>query len=452
MQILSLESILYQGKSNPLVNAINYHFDKVIQAKARNDYSALKDNLNMIGTVVTNRTGIRLDVILEDTSTFNKIFGNPYSMSISLPTENAHLNILNPKATKLFTSGNIDSFKVLDIVNGTMDYNEVKVSGFYSDIIFELKLYDMLLDGKVEAEHLTSVVMHELGHIWTILATIGVGVITSAMAAGVVDFFGRYDNPAVRAKFGKMVSKSVGSNVDVVDEKDLITTVLASTETTFTKLTSLKYKSTATNELLADQFASRWGTGASLVEALRRIYDANTWLGRVGMTGKWRGVLGTIQTISTSPWIHFFMDHRIQGKLVTSVISRGAMTASAVATSIVITTVLGSFIAEVLVDLFLPNGTHPDIKQRIEFIRRDQVALLRTNLSKKDRALILKDIDSIDKVYKDVQWWGNHYRDNLRSLVRKLWGTTQDIDYKDSLSLRDNNPLHELKARLDQLK
>lgn len=451
MNSLSLESILYQGKGNPLVNAINYHFDAAIKSRASGDYSALKDNLDMIGNLVRRDTGIHLDVFLEDVGVFNKIFGNPYSMSVTLPTDNAHLNILNPSATKAFTSGNLDSFQVLDLVNGHMDYQKVKVSGFYSNVVFELKLYDVILDGKVEAEHLTAIVFHELGHIWTILATMGVGVITSAMAAGVVDFFDRYDDPKVRARFGKMVSKSVGSKVDVVDEKDLIATVLTSSETTFTKLTSLKFKSTTSNELLADQFASRWGTGASLVEALRRIHDANTWLGRVGISGKWRGILGTLRSVSISPWLHIFIDHRVKGKVIASAISKGALATTVTATMIIVMTALASFIAEMLVDLLLPNGGHPNIKQRIEFIRRDHVALLRTKLSKKDKALVLADIDAIDKTYKDVQWWGNHYHDNMRRYIRKLWGSTQESDYKDSLSLRDNNPLHELKARLDQL-
>lgn len=452
MSTLSLEAILYQGKHNALVNGLVHIFEQAIQYKAEEDYPKVVDILNTLPGLIKEKTGMYFAVSLTTPGILSKSIGSPYNVTVSHTPETAQINVLNPVATKRFKEGDLKSFKVTDLVNGRMDFNKVFVTGFYQEVMFEMKVSDFLLDGKVTAEQLSAIVLHELGHAWTILASMGVGVITSSLAAGIMDFFNRYDDPAQRAQFGKMVSKSIGSNVDHVDEKHLISAVVTNTDTTFTKVTGLKYKSNTVNEQLADQFASQWGMGLSLAEALRAVYDSNSLFGRMGVSGQYRGMIGTTRAIIMSPWMLLFSSPVVAGVKATPIVATGVV--PVLVSTAVISVVMAciSFTLETLVDLIQPHGRHPTLPQRVESIRRDQIALLRTKLSKAEKIAILDDIDAIDKVYKDVVSWDNVYHKKINELLKYIWGTTQEANYKDSLANRNDNLLYELKTRLESSK
>lgn len=444
-----MESILYQGKHNPFANGLINIFNEAIESISKNDFNGARNTLDSVAPTVKQFTGISADVIVTEVTKLTKVVGSPYTVSVIGQNDYAQTNLLNPSATEALREGNLSTFRPESLLNGKMDFKTGKVSGFYSDIKFTFDFSEPTLDGSLTGEELASILLHELGHAWSLLATMGVGTVTSAMVAGISDFYQRYEDPKKRLAYGKMVSQASGSKRDYSDEVELINAVVANCDSMYENITGLRFKSDTTGEYLADQFATRWGMGTSLAVALSKLYTVNSYVGKLRMGGRWKGILGTTARIVSSPLLAMFKP--LANTNVPAIVFAPVVAGT---TFLVVGTtfeVLFSMMITKITDTVYPNGQHPSLVKRVEAIRRDNIAMLQTKLSKVDKTAILSDLDVIDELYKDVRNWTNIYTDVVKNLENFITGKSRGTNYIESLADRTHNRLHELKARIEAI-
>lgn len=447
MKSMSFEAIAYQGRYNPLVALVVERFTRSIELYKNERFSDHKNTLDEICAYVKDYTGFKTSITLIDPTTVSKMLFSPYRASVSIPST-ASFNPLNPKAMKAYSNGDIRSFKPETLLDGTMDFKQGKVTGFYSAINYDIEYTTMMFDGRLSGEELAAVYFHELGHVWSISVMLGQSLITSALCAGVTDFFNRHEDVAKRMTFGRMVLSSVDPKADADPTVESLTKVIVtSVEQRFQNTTGLKFKANELNERLADQFAVKWGLGLSMALVIKKLQTNNSFAGKVGLASKWTGVVGASVTLIQIPWKSLMSPAMLVGSTKLKVITGGVWTV----TTIVSMTIIAMMVEGIGV-LINPNGRHPSSKERIKALKREHIALLQQKISAKERAAILADIDAIDDAYEEVLEWDDLFEDVFSQLGGYITGKQRDINAKDSIADRTHNQLDELTARLEALK
>jgi len=449
----SLESIMFQGKHNPLVNELIERFTRCINLYKEGTYDPMVDEMDNITHAILQRIGINCTLKMKEVDLLSKLFFSPYSAYMDMEGINA-VSLLHPKMTEAFSKGDLNTFNPMQLLNGRIDYKQCKVDGVFSKIKFNFTFTTMMFDGRLDGEELTAVLMHELSHCWDFLTMIGQGVVTSALCVGIADFFNRHDSEDVKLKFGTMVIKNIDPKAKDVNPTadELMGVVVRSVNDRFEKTTGLKWKADETGEYLADQFASRWGLGVSLVKVLSKLEHRNSLSGKIGLGGAWTGVFGAIMTFVMSPW-KMLIDPQIKLSLPMIPIKYKLMVAGINIPLYLITIILTEFVTQAVVDFIYPYGKHPSLQNRILAVRRDQISILQNkDLTPEERKGILADIDAIDSTYGEVKDWDNKFTTLTYELTNLITGKRRELNLKRDIADRTNNRLYELSARLEALK
>jgi hypothetical protein len=165
---------------------------------------------------------------------------------------------------------------------GTVDRKNSKVSGLFSDIEFEIYMSGSFFFGGFTPNETSAVILHELGHNFTFLEMLSVGLSTNqALTLACREFF-ELASEEDRILLLTELEHSVGFTIEEKEETAKITdpttltTVLVKdyvegTRSEFgTPLFDMR-----TAEYLADQFSTRHGAASALVSALAKIYEGH---------------------------------------------------------------------------------------------------------------------------------------------------------------------------------
>lgn len=447
MSRLSLESIAYQGKSNRLVNGLTTLYTDALEYYANGELNRVIDTLEEIGAHIKSVTGINMTVTQYTPSLMSKVFMNSYTAAVTIPNGVQNLNPVDQHSFKRLTEGELDSKGHASLINGKIDFKKGTVSGYYTQFSFNMRISTTMLEGKISAESLVGVTLHELAHAWDYLVHIGIGTITTALAAGVHEFFDRYSDPAKRMRLFIRVTGDTDPNIDIKDlTPDNATVYLVANSDRWIKdWTGIEFKSGESGEYLADQFAVKWGGGLSLVTALRDITYLDSLVGKLSIPSRWSGGVNTALNVFTGT---LFLNLNRARKATNAT----AATLGAVAVRGVGIELLVAFLVEVIAKATHPYGQHPSISSRVERIRSDLVGTLREVKNPAEKQLILKDLEALDILADEVTDWREMYRSFFRDIVRQVSGRTREDNFKRSVAERNNNRLYELLARIEATK
>lgn len=447
MKSLSTEVLAYQGRHHPFITLVVNQFTQCIEHYKVDELNQLKDALDHICWHAKSNTGLDISITMIEPGLLSRALGTPYRASVTIPTI-ASLNPLNPTAMKRFSEGDLSSFKPDDLLNGHIDYVNAKVSGFFSEIRYSMEFTTIMFDGRLSGEELAGIFMHELGHPWMISVMMGQSLVTSALCAGIVDFFNRYEDMDKRLQFGRMLLKNIDPKADPnVDVTEFVAVVLNTVDQRFENSTGLRFKPHHINELLADQFALRWGVGVSLTVAIKKLYAQNTYLGQMRFGHQWAGVLSALGMVYTIPWKSVLKVDFLLLPTRYKFIASGVM-----GVTYLVSMVIATLITEGLKNTINPHGTHPSAKKRIEALRRGHIALLQQKVSPTERSALLADIDAIDVIYNDVKEWDNLLSLFFNKITEYFSASKRAAKAADNIADRTHNRLHELTARLEALK
>lgn len=170
-----------------------------------------------------------------------------------------------------------------DIANktGTIDLKKAKLGGIFSVYVHQcwLDVYGMLLDFKLSAAQIAAILLHEIGHAFTFYEYADRLTRTNQVMLDVTEhlFSKKEKDPEyVYAEVKKIKDITKEEAEVLVSGNRIIAGVKLSriyVETVGSAMANDKYNDTA-SEQLADMFASRFGMGRELIQALECIYKA----------------------------------------------------------------------------------------------------------------------------------------------------------------------------------
>lgn len=443
--VKSFESILYQGRNNDLKSIMLSRFSNTLNFFKEENLDRMIDELDLLANEVTKLTGIQTKLRFEETSTFMSIVHTAYS---------AHIDIRRLDGLSLFNSNyvnermiNAKPIEVDKVLAGSIDYKNNRVSGVFSEYPFVVTYSLAMFDGSLTVDELAAVLAHELGHAFTALSTLGFTIVTSAVTGGIEDVFERYaTNEDVKIKVARSVVMSTNPNTreEIRPRKEiLISHVLNNMDGLYKNYSGMDYLRIESLELLADQYANRLGLGKDLATAMMKLYRSSTLVGKLKLdarTHKYFSVLMSIVTLNTL------------GRV--SVVDAVGKVSSKLSLFKTIRIVIYMNMVKVLFDnvhFKMRKGRHPDLEQRLQSVRADQIALLKHQTDKLERNLILKDLEVIDQSIKIYQSNKDVISPILTNLAGYISGMKRHENQRQSLQTRQNNPLYELTARLEQL-
>ena len=445
----ALEAIDYKGSNNPLFSGMVRLYDEAIKLY-KTDFIGARRALDSIENHIAKHTGITVRLVVEDPGIQRTIFFSRYSATVELPRMPDMSNILYPGVMDSLVNGSIP--KVDKISKGTVDPNTGRVGGFFSEIVFRINITSIMFDGGVTPDALAAITLHELGHAWTSIVTIGANVITSALMLGCADFFDRTnDSKHIERFVGEIKKRFPNTNLSPEETEDAIKARFAlGYQDIFTQtlgelagVGGVTLNKNMSHELLADQFANRWGAGVSLAQALNTLDNKNTVLGTFGIANPYTRGLFNVFLAYMSLW-----------KTPTAVIARlgkqmgylepGLPTAFELVRSYILPAV---GLATIL--RLLPQS-HPSIKNRIDSLIRDNISLLKETKDKDMARVLLNEIDALKKEKGKVYTF-NEITQVFSSLADEISRRNARERGRVSVSQRENNALYELMSRLETL-
>lgn len=443
----SFEAILHQY-NNDLPKVMTNYFAKAIMAQRDKKYDDLTDILTDLGTSVQQRTGIQMSYHVNRDIDFVSKTLNPYTVSVATPVTPS-INLLNPKATKALAEGKKLPESLTEYVNGYIDFKQVKVSGIYSYFIFRTELSEPILDGVLDPEEVAAIMLHELGHAWDSLVMLGQGLVSGALAAGIHDFFDRHDASERRLEFSKRVSKQLGKEVATDNESELTMLILSEQHEILQQTTGMKFRAIETSEFLADAFAAKFHMGVSLAKALKKLRYHNSFPKRVGLPEEMTGLVNALLVVTSYP-VKDILWPQVHAPYMT--ISKALLMSAKGMVVGTFTVMLFTILGNLLVEVYQPHGSHPNIKARLRNIRRTYVNALRQRPTEYERKRILEDMDAIDAIYDQLDNDPLKLFEWLNDLGNRITGVSVRRDAKEGVASRSDNVLYELKARLEAKK
>lgn len=426
---LSLESLLYQGRENDLKTILIDRCKRSIEYTKQDEYSALVDELNNLSGDIHRITGINVKFILEEASVFQKILGTQ---------NNAFAEIFNYDKATLFNSNYLrESMRsgkkpeVSRTLKGSVDQTNFKVTGVFSTITSNIYLYVNLLDGTLEPEELAGIITHELGHVYTSFIMLGYLTYTVAILGTMEDIHQRYaTNKDVEVKLSNSLASYIGEQGEPITQgiEPLAMEVVNNASRVYQDYTGLGYKSTEDLEYLADQFTSRIGLAKYNARAMIKI-------------NRTPGVMRLFKedVAASFYYTHLKMVYAMTKTFLTTLTIPNVF-------FVIITDFLFSISFSVLTGGLV---SRPNILQRLESLRSDQITILKRTKGQKEREHLIKELDDIDLTLK-------RHRDSIHKLPA-LYETIKDFillkttrrNIKNNLSIRQNNPLYELYFKLE---
>lgn len=444
----SLEAILFQiGKDFP--ETLDNNFRSCIEANP--DYSEMNRILESLTAFIKSRTGIRLEFKLIKPNGFLSLLSTGYVTAVDIPGHNS-FNALDPKAIKKMTELDLDNFEVESIVAGKIDNAKCTVSGIYSEITFTMAISVTFFDGSVKPEHITGITLHELGHCFDYCTKVGNTLITSTFAAAATGQIKDGDTIEQKVLIGNAYLKAYGlpNRVDEnnADASSVVALLLAGQQLHMQNRLGRRYDPIREAERISDQFVNRWGRGRSLVEAMIQIEASKGITGKLRIKPRWMGAVGDLSWFAMFPWKSFASNYArgvqagVSGAKMAGIIGGIAIPVK------LIVGVIVTFALESLVEWMVPNANHPSLPERINYLRLDTIALLKTDPEPDIRRKALEDLEYYDQMVKETTSWTAVSKRLTQYLARVLSGRYQrNLKERTEVELI-NNPLHELTAVL----
>lgn len=428
MKQLSNESIPFHTSSD-FPGKLTQLFAEAIECKGR--INQLDAVLARIADLTAKTTGITMRPKFTEG---NFADGN-YRVMCEAPNH-AAFSPLNPGAMKKLEGLTLDKNNIETVINGTIDYKNCRVSGAFTQIPFSFYSTVEMYDGYLTAEELTAIYLHELGHAWVALVYMGQTLLTNAILAEVVGQLTHEKSEQRTYLLAKAAIAYSGGDdkvPDNIDQEVITAIVLKNQPMRMQQRIGSRWYDSRMAEVLSDQFATRWGVGASLVKALGKMErKRNIIFSTSGYDPIWLGITANLVNIAMFPWLS---------------VSKGILHLGlAVVKSQALLFSLSMGI-NTLTDLL--GGGHPSPQTRIANIRREIVGLLkRQDLPKEVRQRALADLAVIDDENLKVHNYGDIVAKFNNWFYNLVSGKLYDLGRQSGREELANNRLYELSALL----
>jgi hypothetical protein len=401
----------------------------------KDDYTIVMQQLEKLSKLTMDEVGIKVTFGYLEA----ELIAGKYLCSIR-PPQMAAANPLMPKMLAKVTALDYTNFVPDELLTGKLDMQKVRATGFYSRIDFLVRFTPQMFDGLLDAKELTAVYIHELGHAWTILEFMGQTVITNTILAESIGKVG-HDASAERIfEVGRAAILMAGGDIPehVRDMMDIVVCVQQGQEKRIQNRLSSKFVGNRLSERVADQFASRFLLGASLVTAFGKIErNRNPLLAASGYDPKWVGITSNLMGIVTFPFTSLTAGaHR----LTLSILKGYSLSVAA--------PMLKAAATDAMNDRFgLADRETP--LERTGSIRRELVGFLKNSKLADDiRRQVLADIATIDIELNNVHKYGDVITKIFTGAYNLAIGRTHAVGQATVQESLANNRLYEAAASL----
>ena len=302
-----------------------------------------------------------------------------------------HKNFRSTDEIIKYNSGN----KIKTEETGTIDLVNAKVSGMFSK--YEHTAYiglDVLKEMQMTPGEITGIVLHELGHAFTWYEQSARTESTNQVLQNIAgELFSKKENKNLSYVYKELtdslkISKEEAEQIINSQNQVIMGVRLFSAVTAYTasQLETERYSETS-SEQLADQFATRFGYGRQLITALEKLYK----------------FYGSGEYNSIARAIAYLLEASIFTVAILSIVS-----------------ILSGFISPpILVALFysglislaigfnssesFKDMTYDSLKDRYLRVRKELIAMLKTNMTTEDKKLIISNISITDAAIKEIK-------------------------------------------------
>lgn len=363
----SLEAIRHQ--SGMLHKELTLAVKKVREADPKLFDKALKDA--KIPELIARHTGLSVVLECADTSLINAWVRPPLlDKNHVLLNDFRHDDVFSLEGLAAVRGGK-------GIIKGEVNLASSTVSGVFSDLVTTVSLTKGLLKSpKFTEAEVSAIVLHELGHLFTMFEHMGRTLTTNFVLQSVTHEL--FEQPDIKRKYQVIEEASNVLGIDIDDPEALVSAknkevvqVVVLREQLLKKESELgsRTQDATSWEMMADQFANRHGAGRDLVTGLGKMV---------------RGLL-VAESLSLPTYL-------LMEAIKFTLIIGGLMSLQ----------VPVFFIAALQAVVIDSNYSDYDrITARLERIKRDLVAKLKErDLPKTERERIQADLDAMDAVLK----------------------------------------------------
>lgn len=188
----------------------------------------------------------------------------------------------------------------LDRVGG-LDFKKARASGIFSQLEYRIELLTPLF--KEETDFIIAIIMHELGHIWTFMEYVHHVTYKNVIVTSIVKDFLGIKEDTLRVEFISKINNIYGVKVPEEltkqsDPKAQLVVIGDIYKQMYNDFSETTYNTTSV-EVLADQFASRFGLGINMIKGMSG--NAFSWKGisvSILLTFVSGVILGTLASFS----------------------------------------------------------------------------------------------------------------------------------------------------------
>lgn len=437
----SLESIYYQ-LNTPLKEFLINSMERCIQAYAENNTDVLRTQAISeifveVSESIKKRTGISFIMHVMSLP----IVGYRYNVNVSIPktkVASAVSSKLSDRELSQLISG---KYEHLEMVKGSMNLEQLKVTGFYSDINFDFNMdLDFFKPDFLNASELAAIVFHEMGHAWDYMYGLGEAARNGAITGAVFDTLRGPATIEKKLSLVRILSPVLGKDIEDVDglsDDEIVALIQANS---FTRR-SIASESTDYGlhmvEFIADQFASRHGLAHALASAQRKLESTKIIIFRNDRYRPyWFGgslLLMDVFSLVSLPY--------------TFIRSAGQLTLKKIATSLSRDLII-SWFTTTFTSFLGPGRLDPKI--RLDVIRTDLISVLKDkSTDEATKRAILSDLKMLDEEIGNL----NIELESPFSLIAKYVNNLRNTDlrsFKSTLNTNalTNNRLYELAEKL----
>jgi len=227
--------------------------------------------VQQVSKIIANHTGMNIDILIDD-----------YDPCIEVP----HVDKNHPLVNEFWRNA-VNSNDGLALINkaegavrGTVNTRTGKVTGIFTELKGKIHLNKTLFSGKkFEADEIAAITLHEVGHLFTYFEYITRSVTTNQVLAGVAKALDQ--SGTIEEREAVLISAKQALKLSDLDTKELakstnkkvveIVIITNAARKAESELGSNVYDFSSW-EMLADQYASRYGAYRPLVTALAKYY------------------------------------------------------------------------------------------------------------------------------------------------------------------------------------
>lgn len=265
--LISMEMIDYQLK-DPVLDQLHAIIEEYKKDKDGKSFS------NKLEEIIKKRFNITLDCNVKEASYINAS-AMVQLLDIYHPLNKGLLDVFGKSANyflgdqivkpnfKKMVQGKIDNI-------GSLDFKAVKASGIFSQLEYKIELLTPLFER--DSNFIISVILHELGHIWTFMEYVHHITFKNVIVTNIVKEFLKIKEDTLRVEFIGKVNNIYGINVPEAlakqsDPKAQLVVVGDIYKQMYNDFSETTYNTTSV-EVLADQFASRFGLGIEIIKSM----------------------------------------------------------------------------------------------------------------------------------------------------------------------------------------